>query len=59
VFLGKPKALWTAVLVRQLFFVALVAGVAGFISHSGGQWMGWPSVLLLAVVLNSLWCFVA
>lgn len=57
--LTKSRKLWIALAWRQVFFLAVVAGIAGIDLAMNGNWIGWPLVILLAVFLNGGWCFVA
>jgi uncharacterized membrane protein YjjP (DUF1212 family) len=36
----------------------LVAGSALY-HYVGGQWIGWPTIVFLAVIFKAAWCFVA
>lgn len=53
------KRLLVGLAWRQLFFLVLIAAIAGAHFAISGEWIGWPAVLAFAVLLNILWCFVA
>lgn len=55
----KIKRLWFAYARRQLFMLAVIAGIAGLNYAATGAWVGWTVIVIGALVINALWCFVA
>lgn len=57
--LTKNRKLWVVLAWRQVFFLAVVAAIAGVHFAVTGNWIGWPLVIVTATFFNVAWCFVA
>jgi len=55
----KIRRYWIALALRQVLVLTIFLAGASLYRQAGGGWIGWPTVILLSIVLNGMWCFVA
>ena len=56
--LAKNRKLLAALTFRQLIFLVVISAAAGAHLAITGNWIGWPSIVVSAVVVNVAWGFV-